>query len=453
MRKLMTIPVLILMLALMITSPACNKVENGDSSSATIPTASNEQSSGEDDAIRRDAEMYAELEGVSVDEAIERFELMNDAIVENEEAYAGSWIQHQPEYQFVFAFTENGEEIIAKYVKEDSPLAGKIKILTFKYSYKELEEIRDSITSLMESRGVYSYTDIDMQNNRIDFRFYDKESADEVIRQDESEIPDCVNILQYEGLEIPDSLLTDEDRAIDRSNKDELNWSQWWAVTVNGTDVYPETIISMFAKYDGTVIGTAGCNRYWNYYNTKGPYIRISGAGKNNMGCPEEILEQEDTFLKCLRNSDTFIIEGDSLTLCNASGRVLVIFERRPEYPMNPEDLIGTSWKLVYVDGEPVSENKTGTLIFDEDGVSLHGLGSVTKYEYSYEARGDDIVFTSIITERIRDSSGKLAHGRPSAIIYISPIVSYRLINGQLEIYTEGKMTLIFEPFESPEGG
>jgi len=41
------------------------------------------------------------------------------------------------------------------------------------------------------------------------------------------------------------------------------------------------------------------------------------------------------------------------------------------------------------------------------------------------------------------------AHGRPSAISYISPIISYRLINGQLEIYTEGKMTLVFEPLES----
>src|SRR4030042_2042892 len=98
-----------------------------------------------DDPEKFDAAVYALYEGVSVDEAVRRFELMNDAgrlqaeIVENEESYAGSWIQHQPEYKIVFAFKGNGEEIIKKYVEEGSPLAGNIKILTFKYSYKELE--------------------------------------------------------------------------------------------------------------------------------------------------------------------------------------------------------------------------------------------------------------------------------------------------------------------------
>jgi hypothetical protein len=52
----------------------------------------------EEDAVRRDAEIYAEYEGVSVDEAVRRFELIDDAgplqteIVKNEESYAGSWI-------------------------------------------------------------------------------------------------------------------------------------------------------------------------------------------------------------------------------------------------------------------------------------------------------------------------------------------------------------------------
>jgi heat shock protein HslJ len=413
------------------------------------------QTQDEEDAIRRDAEMYAEAEGVSVNEAIRRFELRNDvgplqaAIVENEEAYAGSWIQHQPEYKFVFAFTENGEKIINKYVEEGSPLAEKIKLLTFEFSYRELQEIREEVKAFTENLGIYSSSSIDMKNNCINFHFIDKAAADDAIRQSRLEIPDCVNILQFEGLEIPDGVTDDESEFSSQDYKDELIWSQWWAVSVNGSDIIDGRIISLYLRYDGTVLGTSGCNIYSGHYSVKGKFIRFSAGTSTNVGCDEEILRQEDTYIDCLRNADSYSVDGNNMTIYDNSGQTLLVFERRPEYPLNPDDLIGTSWRLYSVDGEQVREEETGTLVFDEDGVSLHGLDSVTKYEYSYEARGDDIVFTSIKGERIRKPSGEFAHGRPSAISYISPIISYRLINGQLEIYTEGKMTLVFELLES----
>lgn len=446
--------VIVMTAVLLLTIVSCGSVETESKEPNSVSQTEHE----EEDAIRRDAEVYAEYEGVSVEEAINRFELMNESgdlqavIVENEESYAGSWIEHQPVYRFVVAFDGDGEAIIKKYVEEDSPLAEKIKILNFKYSYRELETIRDSITSLMEEKGVYAYTDIDMKNNSVDFRFFDKESADEVIRQERLEIADCVSILQYDGLEIPDSLLTEEDRAIDQSNKDELNWSQWWAVSVNGSDVLPGALVTMFFKYDGIVTGTAACNQYWSYYNQKGSHIRISGAGRTLIGCTDEKIELEDSFLKCLRNSYTFLIEGDNLTIFDASGEVLVVFERRPEYPMNPDNLIGTSWQLYSVDGQTVGENETGIIVFDEDGVSLHGEDIINTYEYEYEARGDDIVFTSIRSKAKRDDSGEFIfrqiRSKPSVISYLSYIISYRLIDGRLEIFTERKMTLVFEPVE-----
>ena len=92
----------------LLTTVSCGEVETDQ----TMPGDVSQTEQEEEDAIRRDAEVYAEYEGVSVEEAIHRFELMNDSgelqavIVENEESYAGSWIQHQPEYKFVFAFTK-----------------------------------------------------------------------------------------------------------------------------------------------------------------------------------------------------------------------------------------------------------------------------------------------------------------------------------------------------------
>ena len=127
----------------------------------------------EEDAVRRDAEVYAEYEGVSVDEAVRRFELIDDAgplqteIVKNEESYAGSWIQHQPEYKFVFAFTENGEEIIRKYVKEDSPLAGLIELRTFEVSYRDLKKAQEEMMQLLKEVNLdfFCPTSIDIKEN------------------------------------------------------------------------------------------------------------------------------------------------------------------------------------------------------------------------------------------------------------------------------------------------
>lgn len=465
MKKLIIIFILVMMC---LVAVSCNSIEtesvteDGEMSSTQVekdgssPSESISEKYAEifekykDNPELIDAAIYAEEEGISVDEAVRRFELMDEAgplqaaIVENEpDTYAGSWIQHQPEYRFVFAFTENGEEIIRKYVEEDSPLADKIKILTFKYSFRELQEIQEDITADMENRGIYPDSGIDMKNNCIDFSVTDKAAVDEAIRSGKLEIPDCVNVSQIEGLEIPYDG--------DSDYPELLTWSQWWAVSINGSDITGSRYISLYLSYDRRATGNAGCNYYQGRYVVKGSYIRFRGGIWSAMGCDEEILVQEDIYIDCLNNADTYSIEGDSMTIYDSSGQAILVFEKRPDYPMNPEDLIGTSWRLYQVDGEPVSENETGTIVFDEDGISIYGYDNVHTYEYIYEARGDDIVFTSMTGEGKRDDSGKLIRGRPSAISYLSPIISYRLTDGRLEMYTERKITLVFRPLENAD--
>ncbi len=410
-----------------------------------------------DDPEKFDAAVYALHEGVTVEEAVRRFELMDEAgglqsaIVENEETYAGSWIQHQPEYRLVYAFKGNGVDIMKKYVSENSSLWNALKILNFDYSYEGLKEIRDSLQSALESRGVYSHIEIDMQNNRIQFFFYDKETADNVIRQEGIDIPDCVQIMQFEGLAIPDDVVTDEERALTQAGKDELAWSYWRAVSVNGSAVLPGTVISFFTRGDGVFSGSSGCNDYWCHYNLKGPYIRISGGGMTCVGCSDEILEQEDNFLKCLRNSYRYTIEKDTLTLYDASDNALVVFERRPkpDYTMNPAELAGTSWQLTAVDGQSVDENDMVTLVFNENGDLIYGEDPFRTWEYGYEARDDMIRITGVMSKTKRDESGNYMTGHePSVIDDFYPIVYYRLQETRLEVYTDNQMTLIFERYE-----
>ncbi len=224
---------------------------------------------------------------------------------------------------------------------------------------------------------------------------------------------------------------------------------QWWAASINGSEVIDHTIVSLYLSDDGSVRGSAGCNYYYGHYSADAASINMS-VGTTLMSCADEVLEQEDAYLDCLRSSVSYSVNGTIMEFYDASNQTILVFERRPEYPEDPDDLIGTGWRLVSVGGERVGEEEWCTLVFDKDGVSLHGLDRTTAYEYSYEGRGDTILFTSVRVERVREPSGEFAHGRPSFIRYIAPIVSYRLIDSRLEMYTERKITLVFEPLESP---
>ena len=65
------------------------------------------------------AEVYAKLNGVTIDEAITRLKLQDfvgpfqGQLENNDKAtFAGLWIQHQPEFKIVVAFTHDGENAV-----------------------------------------------------------------------------------------------------------------------------------------------------------------------------------------------------------------------------------------------------------------------------------------------------------------------------------------------------
>ena len=96
-------------------------------------------------ALAQDAQMYAADFGVELAEAIRRLTLQGPtgklgATLESKEAetLGGFWIQHEPEYRVVAAFTRDGEETIAKYV-QDGPLLEIIEVRTVDATLEELK--------------------------------------------------------------------------------------------------------------------------------------------------------------------------------------------------------------------------------------------------------------------------------------------------------------------------
>lgn len=65
-----------------------------------------------EEALRRDVQQYAEEMGVSLDEAMRRFQYMDDIGELNatlnaheQDTFAGLWVEHQPEFRVIVLFT------------------------------------------------------------------------------------------------------------------------------------------------------------------------------------------------------------------------------------------------------------------------------------------------------------------------------------------------------------
>jgi chaperonin cofactor prefoldin len=216
------------LLFLMLVSVSCSdEVE----SSVTLPmeTAETEQSAGEmaesldetsnaddfqeklaelhekykDDPARFDAAAYALHEGIDIEDAVDRFEVMEKAGpfgAELEAAgmdnFAGFWIQHEPDFCLVAAFTENGEESIAPYLQKYPDLADIVKVRQVQYSLNELLSAQEEVSAIVESLGIFAGSGTYVVDNKVEVVVTDISKVEEALDNGTLVIPDCVEIIE-----------------------------------------------------------------------------------------------------------------------------------------------------------------------------------------------------------------------------------------------------------------
>ena len=90
--------------------------------------------------------MYAEQFGVELQEAVNRLMLQEPAgklgatLEEHEgDTFADLWIQHEPEFVIVVAFTRNGDETVRRYI-QGGPLEELVKVRHADATLRELME-------------------------------------------------------------------------------------------------------------------------------------------------------------------------------------------------------------------------------------------------------------------------------------------------------------------------
>jgi len=238
MKKLITIFAL---LTILLVSASCN-AEDNDSSANNVQIATTEQSAGEeartpddssgnfqeqiaelaekykDDPAMFDAAVYAMHEGIEIDEAVYRFEVMNNAgpygaeLEENEaETFAGFWIQHEPEFGLVAAFTRDGEETLEKYREKYPELVAITEVVEMKYTLKELLKAQTEANHLLEGLGLFYSSATMVKTNQVEIYVTDSELFYSTLEESGEKLPECVvPIIIYEPLEgVPEGLNPD----------------------------------------------------------------------------------------------------------------------------------------------------------------------------------------------------------------------------------------------------
>ena len=158
-----------------------------------------------DDPALYDARKYAEIYGITIEEALQRLtqqatlgELVHILEVNEPDTYAGFWVEHTPVYKMVAAFTCDptiSRELISKYFPESTAAA--IEIRQYEFTYVELQEIRSQTVALLKSAGIeISGGGLYVTTNRIKIMVPDIDVFNEAIQTKRLELHRNVDIIE-----------------------------------------------------------------------------------------------------------------------------------------------------------------------------------------------------------------------------------------------------------------
>ncbi|CAA9588524.1 MAG: hypothetical protein AVDCRST_MAG86-4132 [uncultured Truepera sp.] len=232
------------------------------------------------------------------------------------------------------------------------------------------------------------------------------------------------------------------DSAQPASDTFSLNGTEWVLESLNGQLLLEDTNITL--EFDGGRYGGySGCNFYGGEYRLDGTNLRFLSGPTTAIGCDRPILQQEERYARAFRY-DTEVgyrVSAGRLELLGADNTRLVFVEH-PQLPMNPDDLVGTKWRLRAVSGEAIPADALVTLNFSAAGIFNGVLGCID-YSGKYTAEGDDIWFGEHGHDYARCRDEEESDG-VEAELTVSGVTDYRLSSTELELLTFSGGTLLF---------
>ena len=164
----------------------------------------------------RDAHEYSEHQQVGLGEAVSQLALQDEigqlnAVLEanEQDTFAGLWIQHEPDYRIIVAFTKNGQKTIRSYI-ENKPWAGLVKVRPAKYTYEELQAAQRIAHSAVHQFCIDVESAIDVTQNRVELYVYDPRQVEAALQPVGIQLPASVTLIQVNEMSSMTALLAGE---------------------------------------------------------------------------------------------------------------------------------------------------------------------------------------------------------------------------------------------------
>ncbi|MGQ0669973.1 MAG: hypothetical protein ACT4PO_09930 [Actinomycetota bacterium] len=175
---------------------------------ALVPGSSiAQQSDAPHDGLLRDAQAYASIFRVSVDEAVARFALQDAAgdldaeLAEKEPAtFGGLWIEHEPAFRVIVLFTSGGNATLAPYV-QGTDMAKVVEVREARRTLTQLQADQAAVSSLAPA-GVDFATSISVFENRVEIQTASPD-AYQAFTGLASQLPESAVVVQVEDLPSP----------------------------------------------------------------------------------------------------------------------------------------------------------------------------------------------------------------------------------------------------------
>ena len=159
------------------------------------------------EVLSPDVQFFANEFGIDVEEAAYRLNLqepigkLNACLADKErDTFAGLWIEHEPSYRVVVAFTGNGEETLAPYIT-GSALEAIVEVGPAAVTYEELRAIQLELDQLLKPLNTPFSSGINIQDNLVELYITDSDTFDAGIRDLGLELPLHLRVVSiYEPL-------------------------------------------------------------------------------------------------------------------------------------------------------------------------------------------------------------------------------------------------------------
>jgi heat shock protein HslJ len=210
-----------------------------------------------------------------------------------------------------------------------------------------------------------------------------------------------------------------------------------WTLAASSPLEVPMGDAVVTAVFDaGTLNGQSGCNTYTTAYQVTGDSLTIApDIAVTAMACPEPQMAVEDEYLERLPRTATYAIDGATLTLADASGEALLVYETTAP----GEALLGT-WNVTsYYTGNAVASvvgDVTLTAEFTADAVS--GNTGCNQFNGSYTVDGDAIEIGPLASTRAACSSEELQQQETDYLAALDLATTFQVTGSRLDLFRPG---------------